>query len=231
MCALLWFGSGGFYHRIGKAIRVTSLVVIGDVEAWGQSLIAFNCNFMKFADNIPIVEEKNPIWPHWPNFSPPHWWQIIGRHWWFPTIIWNIDNAIYVILGVYTSWVSRLKWFDFWPLWSNFNLVVAEKRAAEMGGSRYLNWFSLYAVGVWRLGGDAVLRSLHYNDVIMSLMTSQITSLTTVYSSVYSGAYQRKHQSVTGRCEGNSPVTGEFPKQRASNAENVSIWWRHREMY
>ena len=32
---------------------------------------------------------------------------------------------------------------------------------------------------------------------------------------------------VTGLCEGNSPVTGEFPSQRASNAENVSIWWRH----
>ena len=32
---------------------------------------------------------------------------------------------------------------------------------------------------------------------------------------------------VTGLCVGNSPVTGEFPAQRASNAENVSIWWRH----
>ena len=32
---------------------------------------------------------------------------------------------------------------------------------------------------------------------------------------------------VTGLCEGNSPVTGEFPAQRASNAEYVSIWWRH----
>ena len=32
---------------------------------------------------------------------------------------------------------------------------------------------------------------------------------------------------VTGLCEGNSPVTGEFPAQRTSNAENVSIWWRH----
>ena len=29
---------------------------------------------------------------------------------------------------------------------------------------------------------------------------------------------------VTGLCEGNSPVTGEFPSQRASNTENVSIW-------
>ena len=33
---------------------------------------------------------------------------------------------------------------------------------------------------------------------------------------------------ITGLCEGNSPVTGEFP-QRASNAENVSIWRRHHE--
>ena len=33
---------------------------------------------------------------------------------------------------------------------------------------------------------------------------------------------------ITGLCEGNSPVTGEFPAQRASNVENVSIWWRHR---
>ena len=32
---------------------------------------------------------------------------------------------------------------------------------------------------------------------------------------------------VTGLCEGNSPMTGEFLTQRASNAENVSIWWRH----
>ena len=32
---------------------------------------------------------------------------------------------------------------------------------------------------------------------------------------------------VTGLCAGNSPVTVEFPAQMASNAENVSIWWRH----
>ena len=32
---------------------------------------------------------------------------------------------------------------------------------------------------------------------------------------------------VTGLCAGNSPGTCEFPAQMASNAENVSIWWRH----
>ena len=32
-------------------------------------------------------------------------------------------------------------------------------------------------------------------------------------------------------CAGNSPVIGEFPAQKASNAENVSIWWRHHEQF
>ena len=32
---------------------------------------------------------------------------------------------------------------------------------------------------------------------------------------------------ITGLCVWNSPETGEFPTQRASNAEIVSIWWRH----
>ena len=36
---------------------------------------------------------------------------------------------------------------------------------------------------------------------------------------------------VSFLCEGNSPVTGEFPVQMASNAGNVSISWRHHEYY
>ena len=69
----------------------------------------------------------------------------------------------------------------------------------------------------------------HYNDVIMSAMTSQITSLTIVYSTVCWGTDLRQHRSSASLafCEGNSPVTGEFPAQRTSNAEKVFIWWRH----
>ena len=72
----------------------------------------------------------------------------------------------------------------------------------------------------------------HYSDVIMSAMASQITRITIVYPSVYSGADQRKRSKlrVTGLCEGKSPVSGEFPAQRAINAKNVSIWLRHHEL-
>ena len=67
----------------------------------------------------------------------------------------------------------------------------------------------------------------------MSAIASQTISLTIVYSTIYSDTDQKKTPSkfrVTGLCAGNSPVTGELPSQRASNAENVSIWWRHHEI-
>ena len=71
---------------------------------------------------------------------------------------------------------------------------------------------------------DLIISS-HYNDVIMSSMASQITSLTIVYIRRRSKKISKLR--VTGLCEGNSPGTGEFPRQMASNTENVSIWWRH----
>ena len=63
----------------------------------------------------------------------------------------------------------------------------------------------------------------------MGTIASEITSLTIVYSTVYSDADKKKTSKlrVTGLCVGNSPGTGEFPAQIASNAENVSILWRH----
>ena len=64
----------------------------------------------------------------------------------------------------------------------------------------------------------------HYSDVIMRTLAYQIISLTIVYSTVYSDADQNKHQSSASLA---LQETGEFPAQMASNADNVSIWWRH----
>ena len=66
-----------------------------------------------------------------------------------------------------------------------------------------------------------IVREIHYGDVIMVAMASQITSLTIAYSTL--------KLRVTGLCVGNSPVTGEFPALMASNTENDSIWWCHRD--
>ena len=76
------------------------------------------------------------------------------------------------------------------------------------------------------------MQCTNFNKVLMSTIASQITSLAIVYSTVYSGTDERKHQSSASlACVGNSPLTGEFPAQRASNAENVSIWWKQLHCY
>ena len=71
----------------------------------------------------------------------------------------------------------------------------------------------------------------HYSDFIMSVMASQIIDVPIVYSTVWSGADQRKHQSSASLAfvRGLHRGSVKFPAQRASNAENVSIWWRHHE--
>ena len=64
----------------------------------------------------------------------------------------------------------------------------------------------------------------------MGAIASQITSLTIVYSTVYSGADQRKHESSASLAFVCREFTGDRGPQMASNAENVSIWWRHHEI-
>ena len=70
--------------------------------------------------------------------------------------------------------------------------------------------------------------TVHYIDVIMTTIASQITSLTVVFSTVYSDVDQRKHQSSASLAF----VWGIhrdrwIPRTKGSYAENVSIWWRH----
>ena len=68
----------------------------------------------------------------------------------------------------------------------------------------------------------------HYSDVIMSTMASQINGVLIAFSTVCLGAGQRKHQNSASVAYGRG-MTGGFPSEKSSNAENVSIWWRHYE--
>ena len=67
------------------------------------------------------------------------------------------------------------------------------------------------------------IQHLHHSDVIMSAMASQITGVSIIYSTICSGTYQRKYQSSASLAF----LRGIHRSQRASNAENVSIRWRH----
>ena len=55
------------------------------------------------------------------------------------------------------------------------------------------------------------ISQIHYSNVTMGALTSQITSLTIVYSTVYSGTEKKKTSKlrVSGLCVGNSPGPGD----------------------
>ena len=67
----------------------------------------------------------------------------------------------------------------------------------------------------------------HYNDVIMGVMASRRRLHCLLNCWFRRTSKKTSKLRVTGLCGGNSPMTGEFSAQRASNAANVSIWWRH----
>ena len=90
-------------------------------------------------------------------------------------------------------------------------------------------------VALWRWEVLSVLpvelEGIHCNTVCIKAIT--VTSRdshcvsnhrdSTVPSTVYSGMHQRKHQCSM------LLVIGGFPSQGASNADSVSIWWRHHD--
>ena len=80
----------------------------------------------------------------------------------------------------------------------------------------------LSATTVWQ-----TIMSSHYSDVLMGKKASQITSLTQPFI--------QTHIKENIKAPRHWPLCGEFtgdrwiPAQMTSNAENVSIWWRHHD--
>ena len=144
-------------------------------------------------------------------------------------------NPISIYIYIYISFVSKLierivciqlvdhlkenDMYEMFPsayrqLHSTETALLRVQNAVDSAGGAILVLLDLSA-------------AFDYIDVMMGAIVSQITSLAIVYSSV---TFRRRSKEtsklrVTGLCEGNSPVTGKFPAQRASNAESVSIWW------
>ena len=73
----------------------------------------------------------------------------------------------------------------------------------------------------------------HYSDVMMRAMASQNHRRLDCLLNCLFRCRSKKISKlrVTDLCEGNPRVTGVLPSQRANNAENDSIWWRHHEYF
>ena len=90
--------------------------------------------------------------------------------------------------------------------WRNNDVIILRHVSADVGYGKSVDSLQ------WRHNGrDGVSNHQPRDCLLNRLFRSKKTS----------------KLRVTGLCAGNSPVTGEFPAQRASNAENASILWRH----
>ena len=99
--------------------------------------------------------------------------------------MWTFINTFEVFTKVFVQHIfHNVKW----------NHHISDKTSPEMCLTAWY-WWRIFR----DLDNDLLCRvrkvCIHYNNVIMSSVASQITSLTIAYSTVYSRADQRKHQS------------------------------------
>ena len=74
----------------------------------------------------------------------------------------------------------------------------------------------------------------HYNDVTMNVIESKIIYLPPdcLLKRLFRLTSKKTYTpALLVLCEDISPVTGEFPTQRACNTETVSMSWRHNETW
>ena len=134
-------------------------------------------------------------------------WELIKS--WKCTLIFGDDrvNWYTILFNSRSKFVPR-------PLqneWTGNVILGCDKTAFSDNWCIVLAWFPCPFQDV-AIRSTQIIWSLHYNDVIMSAMASQITSLTVVYSIVYLRRRSKKTPKlrVAGLCVGNSPLTGEF---------------------
>ena len=99
-------------------------------------------------------------------------------------------------------------------------LYIAHEKCSSKGihitkQVSYMPW--IYIILQWRHNEHDSISNHQPHDCLLNLLFGRRSKRTSKLR-------------VTGLCVWNSPGTGEFPAQRASNAENVSIWWRYHEI-
>ena len=131
-------------------------------------------------------------------------------------MIYVIDLPISVLLYTVTGAIARQPHCQ----WSNpgtygENLPSPNHHRIKQNTSCvYCIWDVVWATLRWRHNGHDGVSNHQPHDCLLNRLFRHRSKKTS-------------NLRVTGLCAGYTPGTGEVPAQRASHAENVSIWWRH----
>ena len=128
------------------------------------------------------------------------------------------------------GWQHSFRMKAVLPLDSDFATALGRFSNARVGCLTKYTYEYLLVI-ILQMSPGPVLQ-IHYNDVIMGAIASQITSLTIAYSIVFLGADQRKHQSSASlafvwgihRWPVNSPHKGPVMRKMFP-FDDVIMWW------
>ena len=154
-----------------------------------NDVVTVNCDTLVFwwahADVIK--------WKHFPRYWPflrgIHKSHVNSQH----KRQWRGALMFSLICAWMDSWVNKLNVGDLRRHCAHYDVTVMEKMLRWIDLKRV--WYCCDSFEGAHFSCRVDPRHLHhYDDVIMTMMGSQITSLTVVYSTVYSDTDQRKHQ-------------------------------------
>ena len=124
-----------------------------------------------------------------------------------------------------SSYIISREYFMMLPV----SVSLTKRKATEQRLVDYRSGFEFIITPPVSLWVSWRKNCIHYNDIIMRAVASQITSVSIVYSTIGSGTNERKHQRSASlafiREIHRWPVNS--PHVRPVTRKNVSIWWRH----
>ena len=135
------------------------------------------------------------------------------------TCLCYITAVSYLWMAWWWQWImpSMYKSISYWLIRCQHTQGQLEWEGINQGGKQWFSTtpsvrYTLHWAWIWRHNGrDGVSNHQPHHCLLNRLFRRK----------------SKKISKLTGLCVGNSLVTGELPAQMASNAENVSIWWRH----
>ena len=125
------------------------------------------------------------------------------------------NKTVCIFLGIYCNynWRIVLNWVLLWGKGSHL-----ERPDSQSSTSHSLTSFQKWSTLQWCHNERGSVSNHQPYDCLLNRLFRRRSK-------------KRSKLLVTGLWAGKSPVTREFPAQMASNAENVSIWWRHHDLH
>ena len=141
---------------------------------------------------------------------------------------------VWDLMGIHLSKdaiTQKRQWANYWSQWQlpNPGSDFIITRCSIFQWCYYsCNFLGCYWVQQERLTHHVQaweVATLHYNDV--KSPASRLFTQAFIQAQIKENIETPRHWPLCWEFTGDR----EFPAQRASNAENVSIWWRHHEVY